>query len=224
MRAELEILGLDVSRHVVDTYAEVPRRARGDPQPRPAPPAQQGRAAGRRGQGRHPDPADPVRSPGGLPDPRRRHRPGRRDVLRGRPGPLRRHRLRLLAAGRPRRAAPDRPPGRLPACHRCLGAAGARTRCGSARDRRGPRGDRRGARGLRGGARPRRPQPEAEPARPAGCWSTPAGSRCRPTPTSSRPAPASRGSATRSVRPQAVAPQPREPRDEPHPGTRPTRP
>ena len=53
--------------------------------------AQQVRAAGRRGQGRHPDPADPLRAPGHLPDPRRRHRPGRRDVLRGRPGSLRRH-------------------------------------------------------------------------------------------------------------------------------------
>ena len=33
MRAELEILGLDASRHVVDTYAGVPRRARRGPQP-----------------------------------------------------------------------------------------------------------------------------------------------------------------------------------------------
>ena len=94
--------------------------------------AQQGRAAGRRGQGRHPDPADPVRAPGRLPDPRRRHRPGRRDVLRGRPGSLRRHRLPLLAAGGPRRAAPHRPPRRLAARHRLLGAARCWPRSGSA--------------------------------------------------------------------------------------------
>ena len=132
MRAELEILGLDVSRHVVDSLRAVPRRARRRPQPRPAHPAQQVRAAGRRGQGRHPDPADPLRAPGHLPDPRRRDRPGRRDVLRGRPGPVRRHGVPLLAAGGARRAAPDRLPRRLAAGHRLLGAAGAVTRSGSA--------------------------------------------------------------------------------------------
>ena len=104
----------------------VPRGARGGPQPRPAHPAQQVRAAGRRGQGRHPDPADPLRPPGHLPDPRRRDRPGRRDVLRGCPGSLRRHAVPLLAAGGARRAAPDRLPRRLAAGHRLLGAAGAR--------------------------------------------------------------------------------------------------
>ena len=36
VRAELEVLGLDVSRHVVDFYAAVARRARGDPLPRAA--------------------------------------------------------------------------------------------------------------------------------------------------------------------------------------------
>ena len=36
VRAELEVLGLDVSRHVVDFYDPVPRRARGDPVGRPA--------------------------------------------------------------------------------------------------------------------------------------------------------------------------------------------
>ena len=87
MRAELEILGLDASRHVVDFYAPF-LDALGVTRSRDLlHQAQQGRAAGRRGQGRHPDPADPLRPPGHLPDPRRRHRPGRRDVLRGRPGP-----------------------------------------------------------------------------------------------------------------------------------------
>ena len=193
----------------------VPRRARRDPQPRPAHPAQQVRAAGRRGQGRHPDPADPLRAPGHLPDPRRRHRPGRRDVLRGRPGPLRRHGLPLLAAGGARRAAPDRLPRRLAARHRLLGAAGA----GRALAARGDRGGARAAGRRPGGVRRRwasrrrarcrrvalhpagdghaadvrRPEPTRPTTRPAawagaGCWCTPAASRCRRTPTSSRPA------------------------------------
>ena len=129
MAAELEILGLDVTRHVVDGYAALPRRARRHPQPRPPPAAQPLRAAGRRRQGRHPDPADPLGAPGRLPHPRRRHRPGRRDVLRGRPGPLRPHRLRLLAPARARRPAPHRPPRRLGARHRCLGAHRRCTAC-----------------------------------------------------------------------------------------------
>ena len=124
VRAELEILGLDASRHVVEFYdpfldALGVTRSRG-----PARAAQPVRAAGRRGQGGHPDPADPVRAPGRLPDPRRRDRPGRRDVLRGRAGALRRHGVPLLAAGRPRRAAPHRPARGLAAGHRLLGAAG----------------------------------------------------------------------------------------------------
>ena len=91
-------------------------------------PAQPGRAAGRRGQGRHPDPADPVRAPGRLPDPRRRHRAGRRDLLRGRPGPLRRDRLPLLAAAGPRGAAPHRRRG----ASRCgPPAPGSSPRCGT---------------------------------------------------------------------------------------------
>ena len=151
----------------------VPRRARGDPQPGPALPQEQGRAAGRRGQGRDPDPADPVRAPGHLPDPRRRHRPGRRDVLRGRPGALRRHRLPLLAAGGPRRAASHRPAGRLAAGDRLLGAAravrpvafprGRRRRAG-----RRPRGDGRGPGGIRRGRRGRRRRGRGEPGHPAG--------------------------------------------------------
>ena len=48
------------------------------------------RGVGRRGQGRHPDPAGALGAPGRLPHPRRLHRPGRRDLLRGRPGPVRR--------------------------------------------------------------------------------------------------------------------------------------
>ncbi len=87
MQAELEILGLDVSRHVVDALRRLPRRARGHPQPRPAQAPQQGRAAGRRGEGRHPDPTDPHRPPRHLPDPRRRHRPGRRTFFEDAQGP-----------------------------------------------------------------------------------------------------------------------------------------
>ncbi len=100
----------------------VPRRARGGPLDRAARAAQPLGAAGRRGEGGHPDPADPVRPAGDLPDPRRRHRPGRRDVLRGRPGSLRRHGVPLLAAGGARRGTPDRAAGRLAAGHRVLGA------------------------------------------------------------------------------------------------------
>ena len=169
MRAELEILGLDVSRHVVDTYAASSTRS-GSPAARDLlAPAQQGRAAGGRGQGRHPDPADPVRAPGGLPDPRRRDRPGRRDLLRGRPGPLRRHRLPLLAAGRARRAAPHRPARRLAAGDRLLGAA--RAVRALARRRAWPRSARRwpsvpeGFAGVGRGGRRRRGR---EPLHPAG--------------------------------------------------------
>ena len=102
MRAELEILGLDASRHVVDTYADfldalgavrsqdlLRQRSRSEIL-----------VAGVKVATQTP----PVRSgpARGVPDPRRRHRSGRRDVLRGRPGSLRRHRVRLLAAGGPR--------------------------------------------------------------------------------------------------------------------------
>ena len=148
------------------------------------------RGAGRRGQGRHPDPADPVRAPGRLPHPRRRHRPGRLHLLRGRPGPLRRDRLPLLAAGGARGAAPHRrragsrcgppAPGSSPALHDAWQLGGLERR--ARRDRRG----RGGCRGPRRGGRGRRPR-AATPAPAAGCSSTPPGSSCRPTPTSSRP-------------------------------------
>ena len=155
MKAELEILGLDASRHVVDSYAPffdalgvtrskdlLSRRSKAELL-----------VAGR--QGRHPDPADPVRPPGHLPHPRRRHRTGRRDVLRGRPGPLRRHGLPLLAAGGARRAAAYRPARRLPPRDRLLGAARpvrrleGRTHLGRRRPH-GARADGRGPRRLRG--------------------------------------------------------------------------
>ena len=110
----------------------VPRRARGDPQPRPAPPPQPLRAAGRRGQGRHPDAADQVRAPRGVPDPRRRHRPGRRDLLRGRPGPLRRHGLLVVAAAGARRAAPHRVGGASPCARPGRGSCRCSTSCGGA--------------------------------------------------------------------------------------------
>ena len=225
MRAELEILGLDASRHVVDSYAAfldalgvtrsrdlLRRRSRAELL-----------VAGVKVATQTP----PIRSgpPGRLPDPRRRHRAGRRHLLRGRPGPLRRHRLPLLAAGGARRAAPHRPPRGLAAGHRLLGAAGAGRAVASAT------GSRRCARSWRSCPRaspatggeaavpvPRRAAPPAgdgpDLRRPAaapaawagaGCWCTPAGSRCRPTPTSSRPARPPRTSAA-----QAVAPQPRE--------------
>ena len=87
VRAELEVLGLDASRHVVDFYDPFLDALRRHPLPRPAAPPQPLRGARRRGQGRHPDPADPLRPPGRLPHPRRRHRPARRHVLRGRAGP-----------------------------------------------------------------------------------------------------------------------------------------
>ncbi len=48
----------------------VPRGARDGALLRAASPAEQGRAPGRGGEGRYPDPADPLRTAGGLPDPR----------------------------------------------------------------------------------------------------------------------------------------------------------
>ena len=118
----------------------VPRRARRHPQPRPAHPAQPVRAAGRRGQGRHPDPADPLRAPGDLPDPRRRHRPGRRDVLRGRPGSVRRHACSTpgcwwcaASCAAPATAGSRCGPPAAGSCRRCTRSGSARgsTRCAS---------------------------------------------------------------------------------------------
>ena len=99
--------------------------------PRPAAPAQPGRGAGGRGQGRDPDPADPLRPAGRVPDPRRLHRPGRRHLLRGRPGPVRRDGLPLLAAGGPRRRAADRAARHQRARHRGVGAVRRCSRRGS---------------------------------------------------------------------------------------------
>ena len=65
--------------------------------------------ARRRGQGRDPDPADPLRPPGRVPHPRRLQRSGRRDVLRGRARSLLRDRLPLLAARGARVRATHRP-------------------------------------------------------------------------------------------------------------------
>ena len=110
----------------------VPRRARRDPQPRPAAPPQPRRAAGRGGQGRHPDAADQVRSAGGVPDPRRRHRSGRRDLLRGRPGPLRRDGLLVVAAAGARRAAAHRTPRVSRCAPPAPGSCRPCTSCGSA--------------------------------------------------------------------------------------------
>ena len=101
------------------------RRPGRDPQPRPAAGPQPVDRVGVRGQGGHPDPADPVRAPGGLPHPRRLHRSGRRDLLRGRPGPLRRDGLPLVDAARARRGAAHRPAGHLAARDRGVGAHAA---------------------------------------------------------------------------------------------------
>nr|WP_284287439.1 methyltransferase domain-containing protein [Angustibacter aerolatus] len=76
------------------------RRARHHPQPRPAAPPRGSEPAGGRREGRDADPADPLGPPGGVPDPRRRDRAGRRHLLRGRPGPVRGHGVPLLDARR----------------------------------------------------------------------------------------------------------------------------
>ncbi len=153
VRAELDILGLDASRHVIDFHKPFLDRLGITRSAGPAPGAQPQRAAGGRGEGGHPDPADPVGSPGHLPDPRRRHRPGRRDLLRGRAGPVRRHRVRLLAAGRARRAAAHRPSGSLAARDRRLGPRiAARPVAGRGDGRRARRDRPRAARFLRGRA------------------------------------------------------------------------
>ena len=145
-------------------------------------------------------------------------RPGRRDVLRGRPGPLRRDAVPLLAAGHPRRGPPHRAARGVDAGHRLLGAARAARRLAGRRPGRGRRGDGRHRAGHRAGSvagaaesRSTRPVMTRPPlggsarglraARGregrvgrrhgrgrAGCWCTRAGSASRRTPTSSRPA------------------------------------
>ena len=108
VRAELDVLGLDVSAHVVDVLRPAPASPAGHPQCRPARRPQPQPGVGGRGQGRHPDPTGAFGAPSGLPHARRLHRPGRLHLLRGRPGPLRRRRLPLVAAPRARGAAPHR--------------------------------------------------------------------------------------------------------------------
>ena len=114
----------------------VPRRARRGPGRRAARLPQRGGGAGRRGQGGHPDPADPVGTPGGVRDPGRRQRLHRLDLLRGRPGSLRRDGVPLLAAGHPGGAAPHRSARGLAAGDRRVGAAGAARGVGGRRARR----------------------------------------------------------------------------------------
>ena len=67
-------------------------------------------------------------------------------------GPYAATRLPLLAAGRPRRAAPHRLPRRLAAGHRLLGAAGARRALAARGHRGGARGDGRRPRGRSAGS------------------------------------------------------------------------
>ena len=142
VRAELEVLGLDASRHVLDFYAAVARRARRHPGPRPAAPAQPGRAAGRRGQGRHPDPADPVRAAGSCSSPSTtRTGPVDATFFEDAQGPYAATRVPLLAARGPRGAAAHRPARGVAAGHRVLGAADAVRRLAGRRPRRGRRGD-----------------------------------------------------------------------------------
>ena len=91
-------------------------------------------------------------------------RPGGRDVLRGRPGALRRHGVPLLAAGGARRAAAHRSARGLAAGHRVLGAARRCTSCGRPRGSSGAGGAGRGPGGLhsRGMRRPSTARPRAE--------------------------------------------------------------
>ena len=141
VRAELEVLGLDASRHVVDFYKPfLAALGRGSGRGAAHLPQRRG-GAGRRGEGGHPDPADPLRPAGGLRDPRRRHGLHRLDLLRGRAGPLRRDGVPLLAAGHPRGAAAHRPARGVAAGHRRLGAAGAARGVGGRRARGGARAD-----------------------------------------------------------------------------------
>ena len=209
MRAELEILGLDASRHVVETYARfldelgatrskdlLSRRSKAELL-----------VAGVKVATQTP----PIRS-------------GRRVIFLtlDDSAPARSTRR---SSRTPR--APTPPPSSTPGCWSCAAScgapAGAGSRCappaagscpscsrsGGRGDGRRARGDGGGARGLRRGGvenavagaaesrstRPVWPRPATPPAavRPAawasaGCWCTPAGSECRPTPTSSRPA------------------------------------
>ena len=144
-------------------------------------------------------------------------RSDRRDLLRGRPGSLRRDAVPLVAARHPRPRPAHRSARGVDAGHRLLGAARAARRLAGRRPGRGRRGDGRqraghrplGGRGgrepldpagddpARRSVAPRRPTSRARSGRPgrpaawggrAGCWCTRAGSASRRTPTSSRPA------------------------------------
>ena len=213
MRAELEILGLDASRHVVDSYADVPRRARRRPAARTCS-HQRSKSellvAGVKVATQTP----PIRS-------------GRRVIfltLDDATGPVDATFFEdaqgpyaatvfdswlLVVRGELRRT------GRRGVSLRatgCLGAAGAAralaaltasTRCasswpwcprGSPRSASRPRraAESRSTRPVMASRRLRRRPTASGHCTPvawagAGCWCTPAASRCRPTPTSSRP-------------------------------------
>ena len=136
VRAELEVLGLDASRHVVDFYRPfLAALGRGSGRGAAHLPQRRGGAGGR-GEGGDPDPADPLGPAGGLRDPRRRHGLHRLDLLRGRAGALRRDGVPLLAAGHPRGAAAHRSARGVAAGHRGVGAAGAARGVGGRRARR----------------------------------------------------------------------------------------
>lgn len=111
------------------------RRARRDPGPRPAALPQRRGDPGGGGEGGHPDARGPVRAAGHLHHPGGLHRAGRPDVLRVGAGPLRGHRVRLLAARGARGGAAHRRPGGVGARDRLLEPR--RPRPGPARGRHG---------------------------------------------------------------------------------------
>ena len=142
VRAELEILGLDVSRHVVDFYAGSSTRS-ASPAPRPAPPAQPRPSCWSPGSRSPPRPRRSGRPPGRLPDPRRRHRPVDATFFEDAQGPYAATVFGswlLVVRGELRRTGRR---GRLAAGHRRLGAAGAARAVAA-------RGHRRGARAMAG--------------------------------------------------------------------------
>ena len=98
VEAELEILGIDLSQHVLGFYDGLLRELgvvrSADLRALPGGLAD----PGRRGEGRHPDPGHPVRHADHLRHARRRDRAGGPGVLRIRPAALRGPGVRLLAA------------------------------------------------------------------------------------------------------------------------------
>ncbi len=153
----------------------VPRRAGHHPGARPARLPQPAGGARGRGQGGDADPADPVRPTGDLRDPRRRHRPARRDLLRGRAGRVRHDRLPLLAARGAGGGAPHRPARGVDAGAGLLGAAGAPLRLAGRGDGGGARAHGRADGGERGG----RAGSGGQPLEPAGHDQPAAGGRRR---------------------------------------------